>query len=98
MGGAEDVAMECGGAGSEATDLDLLFCCLACFAEFFCCRILLTNPAKDTNADFRDTTDVVQITKSRDADSVAISAAKPCSARSNMFRLLLTSIANCEKQ
>ena len=90
--------MQCGDAGSEATDLDLLFCCLACFAEFFCCLILLTNPAKDTNAAFRDSSDVVQIVKSRDADSVAISAAKPCSARSNMFGLLLTSIANCEKQ
>jgi hypothetical protein len=62
------------------------------------CLILLTNPAKDTNAAFRDSSDVVQIVKSRDAGSVAISAAKPCSARSNMFGLLMTSIANCEKQ
>ena len=67
-----------------------------------CCLILLTNPAKDAIAAFMDSSDVVQIAKSikscRDADSVAISAAKPCSARSNMFGLLLTSIANCEKQ
>ena len=93
MDGAEDVAVECGDVDSEATDLDLLFCCLACFAELCC-----SNPARDANAAFRDAIGVVQSTKSRDADSAVISAAKPCSARSNMFGLLLTSIANCEKQ
>ena len=102
MDGVEDVAVKCGDVDSGATDLDLLFCCLACFAEFFCCLILLTNPAKDTNAAFRDSSDVVQIVKSRDADSVETTIspteAQNLNARSNMFGLLLTSIANCEKQ
>ena len=113
MDGAEDAAVECADADSEATDLDLLFCCLACFAELCC-----SNPARDANAAFRDAIDEhdEQISVEQpciehraavgdsegavggDADSVVISAAKPCSARSNMFGLLLTSIANCEKQ